>query len=257
MLSLLMIHSVQAMELKGRFTQGGFAFGQVPEGTRVTLDGTAVAVAPSGWFGVGFGRNHPVEANLTFIRGDARTTKTLIIEPREFPVQHIKGVPQKTVTPNKTQNTRAAEDRKGILAARKVMSQVDYFKNTFITPTDGVETGVFGSRRTYNGVERSWHKGLDIAAPTGTPILAPVAGTITFAADTFYNGNLVMIDHGLQWSSVYAHMDKISVRVGDFVSAGDVIGTVGNTGRSTGPHLHWGFYWKNIALDPRLLLDTT
>ena len=259
LLSLLMmqvVHAPRAMELQGVLTQGGFAFGKVPSQTEVFLDGKAVAVASSGAFGIGFSRHHPIESTLTFVRAGASVKQTLIIEPRDFKVQHIQGVPKKTVNPNKTQNTRAADDRKGINAARATSMDADYFQDDFLMPTKGCQTGVFGSRRTYNGQERSWHKGLDLAAPTGTPIVAPVAGKVTFAADTFFNGNLVILDHGMHFFSLYAHMDKMAVSAGEMVTQGQALGTVGSTGRSTGPHLHWGFYWKKTALDPKLLLQS-
>jgi murein DD-endopeptidase MepM/ murein hydrolase activator NlpD len=118
-----------------------------------------------------------------------------------------------------------------------------------------VNTGVYGSRRLYGGEERSWHKGHDFAVPRGTPIHAPADGIVTMAAMTFFNGNLVIIDHGDRLFTIYAHLSAMDVKPGDKVRRGQLIGKVGTTGRSTGPHLHWGVYWQNMAIDPILLVN--
>ncbi|MDE0724133.1 MAG: M23 family metallopeptidase [Alphaproteobacteria bacterium] len=127
---------------------------------------------------------------------------------------------------------------------------------SFIQPVEGYRiSGVYGSRRVFNGQERSWHKGTDFAAPTGTSVKAPADAVVTLAlADSFFNGNLIVLDHGHQVYTIYAHLDKMDVKKGDLVKQGVKIGEVGSTGRSTGPHLHWGLYWRNMALDPNLLL---
>lgn len=244
-----------ALEVSGALTQGGHAFARVEKGSRVEFNDKAIDISPSGWFGVGFHRNHPPEAMLKITTPNGKTTThTFLITPRDYPVQHIKGVPQKTVTPNTKQNTTAAEDSRKIKAARAQNSAHQHFLTQFTQPSIGRESGVYGSRRTYNGTEKSWHKGLDLAAPTGTPIYAPAGGTITFADHTFYNGNLLVLDHGNRFFTIYAHLNSMDVKVGDTITARQKIGEVGTTGRSTGPHLHWGYYWGQTALDPKLLL---
>ena len=124
-------------------------------------------------------------------------------------------------------------------------------------PVAGPRTGVFGSQRLYNGQERSWHNGVDWAAAVGTPVRAPADGVVRLTRDTFMSGNLVMLDHGLGVSTVYAHLDRMDVRVGQRLQQGDVLGTVGTTGRSSGPHLHWGVFWGETPLDPLLWLPET
>jgi murein DD-endopeptidase MepM/ murein hydrolase activator NlpD len=125
------------------------------------------------------------------------------------------------------------------------------FLERFRRPSVGPITGVYGSARLFDGAERSWHKGVDYAAPTGTPVVAPAAGVVRLARSTFMSGNLVMLDHGANLTSLYAHLDTMAVKVGQVVQAGDRLGTVGTTGRSSGPHLHWGLYVGPVALDPQ------
>ena len=118
-------------------------------------------------------------------------------------------------------------------------------------------SGRFGNQRIYNGTPKSPHSGMDIAAGTGTPIRAPAGGTVTLAQQDFYlTGGTVMIDHGHGIGSNFLHLSRLDVKVGDVVKQGDVIGAVGSTGRSTGPHLHWGMSWFDIRIDPLLVLPT-
>jgi murein DD-endopeptidase MepM/ murein hydrolase activator NlpD len=178
----------------------------------------------------------------------------VLVEPRTYKKQVIKGVPQKTVTPNPAQDKQIAKEAAAIKASRTGTSALSGFAGSWKWPVTGPISGVYGSSRTYNGVERNWHKGLDIARPIGTPVNAPADGKVVFAMMTFLNGNLIVLDHGQQLFTVYAHLNKMAVKVGDSVKQGEHIGDIGTTGRSTGPHLHWGLFWKQEALDPGLLI---
>ena len=130
-----------------------------------------------------------------------------------------------------------------------------FFDAGFIWPVEGRISGVFGSQRILNGKPRRPHNGVDIAAPTGTPVKAMGDGIVALVhQDMFFTGKTVMIDHGLGLNSVYIHMNAITVRDGEFVTKGTQIGTVGQTGRATGPHLHWGVSWFKTHLDPALLV---
>lgn len=239
--------------------QAGFLIGKVPVGSTVTLDGKALWVGKQGDVVMGFDREAKPEAELKICDADkACSSQTLQIEQRTYITQNVKGIPQETVEPDKSELTLIEADNKATAAAKTVAEKGAgerlAFLDVFVKPIEGPtpNTGVFGSRRTYNGEERSWHKGHDFAAKTGTPVKAPAAGVVRLARSTFMSGNLIMLDHGGAITTVYAHLSEMDVKVGDVVKEGDVIGKVGTTGRSSGPHLHWGAYWQNTAIDPIL-----
>src|SRR5690606_10972710 len=123
-------------------------------------------------------------------------------------------------------------------------------------PLHGRESSAFGLRRFFNNEERNPHSGQDIAAPTGTPSVAPAPSTVVLTGEFFFNGNSVFIDHGQGLIRMLCHLHSIDVKEGSELQAGDVIGTVGATGRATGPHLHWTVSLNNARIDPRLLLAT-
>lgn len=183
--------------------------------------------------------------------------KVLKVESQDYAVQNVKGVKSKHVTPDKSFLARIRKESAEIKKSRRYNS-LKFFNTVlpeFNSPLEGRVTGVFGSKRLYNGIEKSWHKGLDIAQKEKTPIFAALKGKVVLAMkDSFYNGNLVIIDHGKKIYTIYAHMYDILVKQGDLVGPKDVIGLVGSTGRSTGPHLHWGVYVAQQAIDPELLL---
>ncbi len=235
---------------------GGFYVARVAPESTVTLGGDAVVVGPKGEVVIAFDRNAPRKQVLKVCSGSSCDETVLTLKPRTYKTQNVTKVPQGTVTPDPAQEKRVAEDNAATQAARDKAAAGARWRDGFVQewrlPITAPTSGVFGSRRTYNGQERSWHKGHDLAAKTGTTIKAPADGIVRLARDTFMSGNLVMLDHGGAVTSVYAHMDRMDVKVGDEVKAGDVIGTVGTTGRSSGPHLHWGMYWKNVAIDPIL-----
>ncbi|PIZ32085.1 MAG: peptidase [Alphaproteobacteria bacterium CG_4_10_14_0_8_um_filter_53_9] len=239
--------------------QGGFMVGEVGKDEHVLYQGQKVPLMQGGRFILGFGRDAAPEQTYQVCIQQACQSQTLLIEPRTYQTQAIKGVAKKHVNPDPKQVARAAKDNKAIAKARAARSADDFVSGLFIKPVQEkyVRTGVYGSARTYNGEVRNWHKGLDFAAPTGTPVVAPAGGTVRLARDTFFNGNLIILDHGGKLFTIYAHLDKMDVKEGDKVKAKDKIGAIGTTGRSTGPHLHWGVYWGNEALDPALFLVAT
>ncbi len=243
--------------VRSKLVQGGFYVAKVPAGSEATLDGAPVWVGPKGELVLGFDRNQKPRAELKVCADSgACATKTLTIAARTFKTQNVKGIPPKTVDPSPEETKRTEEDAKATKAARaKAVEAASWrvgFMEGFKLPVEGPTSGVYGSRRTYNGQERSWHKGHDLAAKTGTPVYAPADGIVRLARDTFMSGNLIMLDHGGAVTTVYAHLDSMDVKVGDKVTAGQLIGKVGTTGRSSGPHLHWGAYWQNVAIDPIL-----
>lgn len=242
--------------LMGVFEQGGLIWGNAQAGSTVRYNGKTLEVPSSGVFTLGLDRHAPEEFEVQWLGPDGNgRIAVLNIDKRAYKVQHVKGVQNKHVNPNPIHLEKIGADSAAIKKARSDSSLDVDFQNGFIWPVKNVLTGVYGSRRTFNGEERSWHKGTDIAAPTGTPIQAPAGGKVALAlSDSFFNGNLIILDHGHHVYTVYAHLDTMSVSTGDKVNQGHVIGTVGATGRVTGPHLHWGLYWHNTALDPLLLV---
>ncbi|MEO1590708.1 MAG: M23 family metallopeptidase [Cyanobacteria bacterium J06632_22] len=139
---------------------------------------------------------------------------------------------------------------------KRIVTPERHWQGALVRPSQGRVSTVFGVRRYYNGVfaEDYYHRGVDYAAATGSPVLSPAAGTIRLVgrvADGFeLHGNTIGIDHGQGVLSIMIHLSRIDVSEGDFVSAGQVIGGVGSTGASTGPHLHWGLYVHGVAIDP-------
>ena len=166
----------------------------------------------------------------------------------------LKGKNKKYVNPNLTHMDRIKKERPILSSARKIFSDKNLSSGLFIRPVNGVTTSPFGLKRFYNGEARRPHTGLDYAGDIGTPIKAPADGKVILVGKFFFNGNAVFLDHGQGLISVYIHMNNYLVKQGQFVKQGDSIGTIGQTGRATGPHLHWGVYLNQTVINPNLLL---
>ena len=248
--------SALALELDGRLMQGGMVVGTAAPGSKVTLDGKPVAVTPDGRFVIGFGRDHSASALLVVTGPDGATaTEALAIAAREYEIQRIDGLPPGKVGGFDEETlARIRRDNAQVAAARAMNTAGAHFLDGFIWPVQGRISGVYGSQRILNGEPRQPHFGIDIAAPTGTPVVAPVAGTVTLAArDHFFTGGIVIVDHGMGVSSTLFHLNTVDVTVGQEVARGERIGSVGATGRATGPHLDWRINWFDERLDPRLV----
>jgi murein DD-endopeptidase MepM/ murein hydrolase activator NlpD len=254
-LALLLAAPAAALELRGEPVQGGLLYGQVAPGSEVTLDGAPVRLDPQGRFVVGFGREAPPEAVLTVRRPDGTgETRALRVAQRDYDVQRIDGLPQSQVTPPEDVWERIKADAAKVAAARAHDSDQPHFLGPFAWPAEGIVTGVYGSQRILNGTPRQPHYGIDIAAPEGTPVRAPAGGIVRLAEpDLYYTGGTVILDHGYGVSSTFLHMARLDVAVGDAVAQGDVLGTVGSTGRSTGAHLDWRINWFDERIDPQLV----
>jgi murein DD-endopeptidase MepM/ murein hydrolase activator NlpD len=245
-----------ALELDGNLEQGGLVIGKAAPGAKAVLDGTELDMDREGAFAFGFDRDHGTSAKLvvTFPDGSA-VERELAVAPREWQIQRVEGVPQKFVTPPPEAMEAIARSTRIKNEARKTRAEGSWFREGFIWPATGPISGVFGSQRYYNGEPRRPHYGVDVAAPTGTPIVAPAGGIVTLAdMDMYFEGGLVFLDHGQGVTSLMMHMSRIDVKAGDRVEQGDVLGAVGGTGRATGPHLHWGLYWRGAWLDPQRLV---
>jgi len=253
-LMVLFALPAQAFELSGAFEQGGLVIGKTAPGARVTLDGETVDIAANGAFVIGFGRDAKAHAVLKVIEPDGKVDeRALTIAKQDYKIQRIDGLPARKVTPKPQDVARIKADNTKIWGVRASLSAEARFVSGFQWPVKGPISGVFGSQRILNGKPKSPHNGVDVAAPKGSIIVAPADGVVALVhSDMFYTGKTVMIDHGLGLTTVYAHMDDISVVEGQVLAQGDAIGAVGKTGRVTGPHLHWGMTWKSVHLDPML-----
>lgn len=242
--------------LEGRFMQGGLVTGRAPPGTRVTLDGEAVPVRVDGRFLIGFGRDAAARSVLEAALPDGRrVTQRIEVAPQTYRIQRIDGLPETMVTPPPEVLARIKRDAEVIRAARATDTAHPMFDSGFIWPVRGRVTGVYGSQRILNGEPRQPHYGIDIAAPEGTPVMAAADGVVRVAeADMYFTGGTVLIDHGYGLNSVYSHLATLSVGAGDEVKQGEVIGTVGATGRATGAHLDWRVNLFLTRLDPALLV---
>jgi murein DD-endopeptidase MepM/ murein hydrolase activator NlpD len=245
------------VDWSGRTVQGGLVWGAVAPGSRVTLNGERLEVLDDGTTFAGFGRDAAATAELV-VEGDVSCRETLQVSPREYNIQRIEGVPQRTVTPPAEQTERIARERALVGAAKgRRLERPDLLRDAldgFVWPARGRISGVYGSQRVYNGHPRSPHYGVDVAVPTGTPVLAPTGGVVTLAEpDLFYSGGTIILDHGYRLSSSFLHLSRVLVSVGQEVKAGELIGEVGATGRATGPHLDWRMSWRSERIDPQLL----
>lgn len=248
--------SAESIQLSGRLEQGGIVFGTVDPGTQITVDGRAVSVSDRGRFIFGLDRNAKPSSTLLVSYADGgETSQVISVASRDWLVERVDGLPQNTVTPNPKTVKRIQAEGGMIVAARNRTEPVPFFETGFLQPAQGRISGVFGSQRILNGQPRSPHSGLDIAAPTGTPIVATADGIVSLVHDGMVlTGKTVMIDHGFGLDSVYIHMSEIKVEQGQAVRQGDPIGAIGMTGRTNGPHLHFGISWYGAKLDPQTVL---
>ena len=237
--------------ITGAMEQGSLALGAAPPGSLVALDGRPLDVTKDGRFVFGFAYNQTTPS-LIAVRypeggGDSRSFTPA---KRQYDIQRIDGLPQNTVTQPKEVQERIAKESATIYLARFTNTQGADFLAGFDWPAPGIESGVFGSQRIDNGTPMSPHMGVDMAAPVGTPIHAPADGIVTVSADHYVNGGFTLIAHGQGVSTCYLHQSRRLVKEGDAVRRGQVIGHVGQTGRATGPHLHWEMNWFQVKLDP-------
>lgn len=243
--------------LRGKITQGALIRGKTLAGAKIRLDGKVIKPSAAGNFAFGFAYDRKDAAVLRIELPDGEPIEqTLTPSIREYRVQKINGLPEKFVEPPASVLERIKRDNALIGAARARDTDEDWFADDFAWPVKGPLTGVFGSQRILNGVPKRPHFGLDIAAPEGKPLSAPINAIVSMAEpDLYFTGGTVILDHGHGVSSSYLHMSRIDVKVGDRLKKGDVFGAVGKTGRATGPHLCWRLNWFQERLDPELVLS--
>jgi len=244
------------LSLDGDKVQGGLIVGRTDPGTKVVFDGQPVRVSPEGYFLIGFTRDAPPTASLKLQYPDGGTrTETLAVKKRDYKIQRIDGLPPKMVTPPKAVLDRIKRENGWIHAVRERDTAVPYFLKGWIWPARGRISGVYGSQRILNGKPRWPHYGVDIAAPIGTPVVAPSDGVVVLVEkDLYYTGGTIILDHGFGLTSAFLHMSAVAVKKGQRVKQGEQIGKIGKTGRATGAHLDWRINLFDARIDPQLLV---
>ena len=244
-----------ATHLPDTLSQGGLVIVRLSPGSQLVVAGKRVHVGGDGVAVFGAGRDERGPLTISIVEPDGQRRDTLIaIAPRDWPIEYVNGVPPATVNPPPALAARIEREQAAVTAVRSRYDDREDFLSGFIWPVQGRISGRFGNQRVYNGDPKAPHSGMDIAVPQGTLVRAPAAGIVTFAQpDLYLTGGTIVLDHGFGLSSNFLHLSKLEVAVGQRVSQGQVIALSGMTGRVTGPHLHWGFNWFGVRLDPLLL----
>lgn len=240
--------------LAGSPEQGGVLLGQAPGGTRtLSLDGKPVALAGDGGFLIAFDRDAGPVARLVATLADGRTVaRDLIVVPGRWRIEHINAPYRGSASSDAEFARRRPAELEQIAAARATDHASDGWRQRFVWPVSGRRSGFFGAQRVYQGKPGSYHSGADVAVPAGTPFVAPADGVVVLAAAAPFTleGHLLIVDHGMGLNSAFLHCQRLDVKVGDRVVQGQRLGTVGATGRATGPHMHWGMTWRGARIDP-------
>jgi murein DD-endopeptidase MepM/ murein hydrolase activator NlpD len=244
------------LRLPDQLEQGQLVIGHAPRGAKIEYAGRRLHIGEDGVFVFGLDREAPAQIKLhvRYANGKAQD-HSFNVAKREYHIERISGLPQKTVTPDPQTAKKIRAEIARVAEAKHRDDAREDFLHGFSLPVEGARiSGVYGSQRIDNGVPQSPHVGLDMAVPTGTPVHAPAAGIVTLAeSDMILTGGTVLIDHGYGLTSSIIHMSRLDVKAGDKIAAGQVIGLSGATGRASGPHVHWGFSWFDVRLDPALL----
>ncbi len=245
-----------AIEFKGKFLQGHFIVGITNPSAKIIIDKKEVKVSKDGFFAFGIDRDRKFDLTITKIQDGKKEKIVKKVLKRKYNIQRIDGLEESKVTPPESVYKRIKEENNKIGKARAINSDLPFFKNQFIMPVKGIISGVYGSQRILNGKPKWPHYGIDIAAKKGTMIKSSGSGTVTMAEDDlYYTGGTIIMDHGHGISTIYSHLESVMVSVGDKINQGDIIGTVGSTGRSTGPHLDFRVNWFQTRLDPMSIIS--
>ena len=251
---LISAHS-NAIEFEGKFLQGHFIVGITNPSAKIIIDKKEVKVSNDGYFVFGIDRDRKFDLTITKIQNGKKEKIIKKVLKRKYNIQRIDGLEESKVTPPESVYKRIKDENNKIGKARSINSDLPFFKNQFIMPVEGIISGVYGSQRILNGKPKWPHYGIDIAAKQGTMIKSSGSGIVTMAEDDlYYTGGTIIMDHGHGISTIYSHLENVMVSIGDEINQGDIIGTVGSTGRSTGPHLDFRVNWFQTRLDPMSLL---
>ena len=256
LIAIVFSTNVFAVEFKGKFLQGHFIIGITDPGSKIIVDKKEVRVSEEGFFVFGIDRDRKFDVTITKITNGKKEKIIKTVLKRKYNIQRIDGLEESKVTPPESVYKRIKKENNAIGEARAINSDLNYFKNKFIMPVEGIITGVYGSQRILNGKPKWPHYGIDIAADQGTHIKSSGNGIVTMAEDDlYYTGGTIIMDHGHGISTIYSHLESVLVSVGDKINQGDIIGTVGSTGRSTGPHLDFRINWFQTRLDPMTVIN--
>ena len=257
LLIFLFSFKVSAVEFNGKFIQGHFIIGKTDPSSKVKIDKKQIKVSKNGYFAFGLEKDRKYDVVITIEKDGVKNKITKRVQKRKYNIQRIDGLEEKKVTPPEEVYERIKKENKLIAEARAIDSDLEFFKDKFIIPVDdAVITGVYGSQRILNGKPKWPHYGLDFAQKEGTPVKAMLNGVVTLVEkDLYYTGGTVIFDHGHGISTLYMHMKDIYVQIGQKIEQDDIIGTVGSTGRATGPHLDVRLNWFDIRLDPATALN--
>ena len=254
---ILITTSSFAVTFDGKFAQGSFILGKTKLGSEVFVDKRKVKVTSDGFFVFGLGRDRKYDVVITLNKDGIKEKIVKRVIKKKYKIQRIDGLEEKKVTPPEELYERIKRENKLIAQARNIDSDLTFFTKKFIIPVENaIITGVYGSQRILNGKPKWPHYGLDFAAKEGTKIKAMLNGIVTLAEpNLFYTGGTLIFDHGHGISTLYMHMEKIFVEKGQKVKQGDIIGTIGSTGRATGAHLDVRLNWFQIRLNPGTVLN--
>ncbi len=249
-----LLHAIE-LSFDGDFVQGGLVIGSTSPNANILVNEKKVRVSDKGQFLIGINRDETGAVSISAHLNGERKLETHPILQRNYPIERIDGLPPEKVTPSKQHLQRIRTEGALVSKARSNDSQADHFSNGFIKPAQGRISGVYGSQRVLNGQPRRPHFGLDIAATTGSHVIAPASGVVTLVhSDMYFSGATLVIDHGHGLSSSFLHLNSIAVTQGEQVVQGQLIATVGQSGRASGPHLDWRINLFKRRLDPALLL---
>ena len=255
-IAIIFSSHTHALEFQGKFLQGHFILGKTEKGSKVFIGKKQVKVSMNGYFVFGIDRDRKFDIEITEIKDGKKNKIIKKVFKRKYNIQRIDGLPENKVTPPESVYKRIKDENGRIGKARAINSDLTFFTAKFIMPVEGIISGVYGSQRILNGKPKWPHYGIDIAAKKGTKIKSSGSGIVTMAEDDlYYTGGTIIMDHGHGISTIYSHLEDIIVNVGDEVKQGDIIGTVGSTGRSTGPHLDFRVNWVQTRLDPMSILQ--
>ncbi len=245
-----------AVEFYGSFIQGSFIVGKTNPNDKIKIDKKQIRVSNEGYFVFGIDRDRNFDIKILKISNMQSETIIKKVFKRKYKIQRIDGLPENKVTPPKEVYDRIKSENNEIGKARSINSELDFFKDKFIMPVEGIVTGVYGSQRILNGKPKWPHYGIDIAAQKGTKIKSAGSGIVTMSEkDLYYTGGTIIMDHGHGISTIYSHLEDIYVKINQEIKKGEIIGTVGSTGRSTGPHLDFRVNWFQTRLDPMTIFN--